>query len=91
MRFAATLTAAGAVPAVVGGLVVWGVSSGTHLERAVAYGFWFAAAFVLLLMALAGRRFVWQRTTMPVPEGWTFLTAAGALTAIGIVIDVAAS
>jgi hypothetical protein len=28
---------------------------------------------------------------MPVPEGWTFLTAAGALTAIGIVIDVAAS
>jgi hypothetical protein len=46
---------------------------------------------VLLVMVIAGRRFVWQRTTMPVPEGWTFLTAAGALTAIGIVIDVAAS
>ena len=91
MRFAATLTAAGTVPAVLGGLIVWAVSGGTRLERAVAYGFWFTAAFVLLLMVLAGRRIVWQRTAMPVPEGWTFLTAAGALTAIGIVIDVAAS
>jgi hypothetical protein len=91
MRFAAALTAAGSVAAVVGGLIVWAVSKGTHLERAIAYGFWFTAAFVLLLMAVAGRRFVWQRTSSPVPEGWTFLTAAGALTAIGIVIDVAAS
>jgi hypothetical protein len=91
MRFAAALTAAGSVVAVIGGLVVWGASSGTRFERAIAYGFWFTAAFVLLLMAIAGRRFIWQRTAMPVPEGWTFLTAAGALTAIGIVIDVAAS
>jgi hypothetical protein len=90
MRFAATLTAAGAVPAVIGGLIAWAASSGTQLERALAYGFWFTAAFVLLLMAVAGRRFVWQRTTLPVPEGWTFLIAAGALTAIGIVIDLAA-
>ena len=91
MRFAAGLTAAGVVPAVLGGLIVWAATSGTRLERAVAYGFWFTAAFVLLLMVIAGRRFVWQRTSMPVPEGWTFLAAAGALTAIGIVIDVAAS
>ena len=91
MRFAAALTAAGSVAAVLGGLIVWAASSGTRLERAVAYGFWFAAAFVLLLMVVAGRRFVWQRTTMPVPEGWTFLTAAGVLTVIGIVIDVSAS
>jgi hypothetical protein len=91
MRFAAALTAAGSVAAVLGGLIVWGASSGTRLERAISYGFWFTAAFVLLLMVIAGRRFVWQRTAMPVPEGWTFLTAAGALTAIGIVIDVAAS
>jgi hypothetical protein len=91
MRFAAALTAAGTVVAVAGGLVVWAASSGTRFERAIAYGFWFTAAFMLVLMAIAGRRFVWQRTTMPVPEGWTFLTAAGALTAIGIVIDVAAS
>jgi hypothetical protein len=91
MRFAAALTAAGSVVAVIGGLVVWAASSGTRFERAIAYGFWFTAAFVLLLMAIAGRRFIWQRTAMPVPEGWTFLTAAGALTAIGIVIDVAAS
>jgi hypothetical protein len=91
MRFAAALTAAGTVAAVLAGLIVWAASSGTRFERAVAYGFWFTAAFVLLLMVLAGRRFVWQRTTVPVPEGWTFVTAAGALTAIGIVIDVAAS
>jgi hypothetical protein len=91
MRFAAALTAAGTVVAVLGGLVVWAASSGTRLERAVAYGFWFTAAFVLVLMVIAGRRFVWQRTRMPVPEGWTFLTAAGALTVIGIVIDVSAS
>ena len=91
MRFAATLSAAGSVVALVGGIIVWAVSSGTRFERAVAYGFWFTAAFVLLLMVLAGRRFVWRRTAMPVPEGWTFLTAAGALTAIGIVIDVTAS
>jgi hypothetical protein len=91
MRFAATLTAAGAVPAVLGGVIVWAESSGTHLERAIAYGFWFTAAFVFLLMAVAGRRFVWRWTTLPVPEGWTFLTAAAALTAIGIVIDIAAS
>jgi hypothetical protein len=91
MRFAAALTAAGTVPAVLGGLIVWAVTNGTRLERAIAYGFWFTAALVLLLMVVAGRRFVWQRTRMPVPEGWTFLTAAGALTVIGIVIDVSAS
>jgi hypothetical protein len=91
MRFAAALTAAGSVAALLGGLILWAVSTGTRFERAVAYGFWFAAAFALLLMAVAGRRFVWQRTAMPVPEGWTFLAAAGALTAIGIVIDGVAS
>lgn len=91
MRFAGALTAAGSVVALVAGIIVWAVSSGTRLERAVAYGFWFTAAFILLLMAIAGRRFVWQRTRMPVPEGWTFVTAAGALTVIGIVIDVTAS
>lgn len=91
MRFAAALTAAGSVVALVAGVIVWAASSGTRFERAVAYGFWFTAAFVLLLMVVAGRRFVWQRTAMPVPEGWTFVTAAGALTAIGIAIDVAAS
>ena len=91
MRFAAMLTAAGSVAAVIGGIIVWAASSGTRFERAISYGFWFAAAFMLLLMAIAGRGFVWRRTAMPIPEGWTFLTAAGALTAIGIVIDVAAS
>ncbi len=57
----------------------------------MAHGFRSTPAFLLPLMLIAGRGFVWQRTSAPVPEGWTFLTAAGALTAIGIVIDVAAS
>ena len=91
MRFAAWLTLAGSIGAVIGGLIVWALSSGILLERALAYGFWFAAAFMLLLMAVATRRLVWRRTRVPVPEGWIFVTAAGALTAIGVVIDVVAS
>jgi hypothetical protein len=91
VRLAATLTLAGAVPAVIGGCIVWAASANLHLERAVAYGFWFAAAFMLLLMGVAGRGFVWRRTNVPVPEGWVFLTASGALTVIGVAIDVAGS
>jgi hypothetical protein len=91
VRVAAVLTLAGAVGAVIGGLVVWLVSSDMRLERALAYGFWFAAALMLLLMLVAGRRTVWRRTSVPVPEGWVFVTAAGALTVVGVVIDVVGS
>lgn len=91
MRVVAALTLAGAVGAVIGGLVVWLAASDLRLERALAYGFWFAAAFMLLLMVVAGRRMIWRRTSVPVPEGWVFVTAAGALTVVGIVIDVVGS
>jgi len=26
-------------------------------------------------MAVAGRKWLWKRTTLPVPEGWIFVTA----------------
>jgi hypothetical protein len=89
VRAAATLTLAGAVPAALGGIVYWAAVGGTRATRAVAYGFWFAAAVLLLAMVLAAQRVVWQRTPVTPPEGWAFVTAAIALTAIGMAIDVA--
>jgi hypothetical protein len=91
MRLAATLTLAAALPAVVGGVIFWEVHGGTLLTRAIAYGFWFAAAAVLVAMMISGQRFVWRRLPVTPPEGWVFLTAAIALTAIGVAIDLAGS
>jgi hypothetical protein len=91
MRLAATLTLAAAIPAVVGGVIFWEVHGGTLLTRSVAYGFWFAAVAVLLAMAVSGQRLVWRRLPVTPPEGWVFLSAAIALTVIGVAIDVAGS
>jgi uncharacterized membrane protein (UPF0136 family) len=90
VRAVVALSLAGALPAAVGGLVFWAAHGGTTLTRSVAYGFWFAAAVVLALMVLAGRRFVWRRTRLPVPEGWVFVGAAAVLTVAGAGIDAAA-
>jgi hypothetical protein len=91
VRAAATLTLAGAVPAAIGGIVYWAAVGGTRATRAVAYGFWFAAAVLMLAMIVAAQRFVWQRTPVTPPEGWTFVAAAVVLIAIGMGIDVAGS
>jgi hypothetical protein len=91
MRAAATLTLAGAVPAAIGGAIFWAAAGGTRATRAIAYGFWFAAAALLLAMVVSAQRFFWQRAPITPPEGWTFVTAAVALTAIGMAIDVAGS
>jgi hypothetical protein len=40
-------------------------------------------------MAVAGRKWLWRRTTLPVPEGWVFVTAAVVLTVVGAGIDAA--
>jgi hypothetical protein len=77
------------VPATVGGLVFWALHGGTNLTRAIAYGFWFAAAAVLTLMVLVGRKWFWRRTNLPVLESWELVASAVALTVIGAVIDVA--
>lgn len=89
MRHVAVLTLAATVPAAIGGIVFWAVHGDTDLTRAIAYGFWFAAAVVLALMVLVGRRWVWRRTSLPVLEGWELVASAAALTVVGAVIDVA--
>jgi hypothetical protein len=91
MRAAATLTLAGAVPAAIGGALFWAAAGGTRATRALAYGFWFAAAALLLAMIVSAQRIVWKRAPVTPPEGWTFVTAAIALTAVGIAIDLAGS
>ena len=91
MRGIAVLTAAGAVVAVVGALIFWAVHSETALTRDIAYGFWFAAAIVLLAMVLAGTKRVWRSTSFRIPEGWVFSSSAVALTVIGVLVDLAGS
>jgi hypothetical protein len=59
------------------------------VTRAIAYGLWFAAAALLAAMALAGRKWFWRRTSMPVLEGWIFVAAAIVLTVAGAAIDAA--
>ena len=87
MRGIVTLSFAGAVPATLGGLVFWAIHGDTTVTRAIAYGLWFASAGLLVLMALAGRKWLWRRTSLPVPEGWVFVTAAVVLTVAGAGID----
>ena len=40
-------------------------------------------------MTLATRKWLWRRTTLAVPEGWVFVTAAVLLTALGAAVDAA--
>ena len=62
------------------------IHGGTSVTRAVAYAFWFAAAFVLLAMAFAGNRAL-RRRGVPHVDGWVFVAAAFVLTGIGAVVD----
>jgi len=87
VRTVAALSVAGAVPAVVGGLVYWGVDGGTKVMHAIASGLWFAAAVLFLGMLATTSKSIWRRTTIAVPEGWMFLSAAVALTAVGVGLD----
>jgi hypothetical protein len=80
---------AGAVPGTIGGIVFWAAHGDTTVTRAIAYGFWFAAAVLLAAMAVATRKILWRRTSLPVPEGWVFVTAAVLLTVAGAGIDAA--
>jgi hypothetical protein len=86
-RFLASCLAAGVLATVIGALfdVLHG---GTTLTRSIAYGFWIASAFALLLMALAGSKRLARRFDLPFIEGWLFLAASILLTAVGIAVDV---
>jgi hypothetical protein len=77
------------VPGVLGGIIFWAAHGDTTATRAIAYGLWFAAAVLLFLMAVAGRKVIWRRTSLPVLEGWVFVAAAVMLTAIGALVDAA--
>ncbi len=89
MRGIVALSLAGAVPATAGGVVFWAIHGDTTVTRAIAYGFWFAAAVLLVLMLAAGSKRLWRRTSLPVLEGWVFVTSAIVLTAVGAAIDAA--
>lgn len=87
MRGVAALSVAGAVPATLGGLIFWAVDGETALTRAVAYGFWLAAAVCIVLMILTGAKVVWRALPVAAYEGWVFTSAAVVLTATGAVVD----
>ena len=91
MREVAALSLVGAVAGAIGGLVFWAAHGQTTLERAIAYGLWIAAALCLALMVVVGRKLVWRRTSLPVPEGWVWVATALVLTVAGAAIDAAAS
>ena len=74
------------VVATVGGALFYAIRGGTTLTRAIAYGFWFVAALVLIAMFVSGSRRL-ARRGLPQVEGWVFVTAAFLLTAIGAVVD----
>jgi hypothetical protein len=87
VRELAALSLAGAVCGVLGGTIFWAVHGGTMLTRSIAYGCWFAATVMLVLTMVAGRKLIWRRTSLPVLEGWVFVSASVVLTAVGAAID----
>jgi hypothetical protein len=87
VRAVATLSLAGTVPALLGGLIFWAVHGGTPLTRAIAYALWFAAAAALLLMVVTGNKRVWRSLPMAAYEGWVFTATAVVLTVVGAVVD----
>lgn len=89
MRGVAVLSLVAAVPAALGGVLFWAAHGDTTLTRSLAYGFWFAAAVVLALMFVVGSRRFYRRTSLPVLEGWVFVTSAIVLTIAGAAIDAA--
>jgi hypothetical protein len=89
-RFLARCLAAG-VLATVGGALFDVLHGGTTLTRAIAYGFWIAAAGALVLMLLASRKRVARAVGLPFVESWVFLTASILLTAVGSLVDVLGS
>jgi hypothetical protein len=87
VREAVAFSLAGAVCAVLGGVIFWAVYGGSSLTRSIAYGCWFAAALTIVLAAVSGQKLIWRRTNLPVLEGWVLYSSAVALTVVGAVID----
>ena len=91
MREVAALSLVGALAGAIGGSVFWAVHGETTPARAIAFALWIAASLYLVLMIVAGRKLIWRRTNLPVPESWVWVTAAVVLTAVGAAIDAVGS
>ncbi len=89
MRAVAALSLVAAVPALVGGVVFWAVHGKTTVTRSIAYGFWFAAALLLLAMVVTGNKRFWRHAKLVPPEGWVFVASSVVLTVAGVAIDAA--
>jgi hypothetical protein len=87
VRQALAVSLAGALCAVLGGVIFWAVHGGSALTRSIAYGCWFAAAITIVLAVVSGQKLIWRRTNLPVLEGWVLYSSAVALTVVGAVID----
>jgi len=74
--------------ATIGGLVLYAFRGGTTVTRAIATGYWVAAAVVLFLSPVWNHRLLRRRGLRPI-DGWAFVGASVGLTCIGAVIDVA--
>ena len=86
-RFVACLLAAAALAAI-GGVLFSVLHGGTTVTRAVAYGFWVAAALTLVGMAGAASKRLARWFDLPFIEGWLFVVASFVLTGVGMVVDV---
>jgi hypothetical protein len=71
----------------IGGALFCAVHGDTTYHRSIAYGWWIAAAAILLAMPLAGSKRVYRRTTLPLIEGWEFVGAAVVLSVAGALLD----
>jgi hypothetical protein len=89
-RFAACLLVVSAL-ATVGGVLFAVLHEGTTVTRAIAYGFWIAAALALVGMAGAASTWLARRFDLPFIEGWLFIAASVLLTGIGVMVDVLGS
>ena len=87
MRSVAAVSLLAAVPAILGGLVLWLLDDAADLTRAVAYGFWVAAALCLVVAAVTTRRIVWRKLPISAYEGWVFTSSAVVLTVVGAIVD----
>jgi hypothetical protein len=87
VREVAVLSLVGTVCGVVGGALFRLANGGPALTRSIGYGCWLAATVLLVLTVVAAQKVVWRRTNLPVPEGWMFVAAAIAVTAVGAVVD----
>jgi hypothetical protein len=85
-RFLACVLAA-ATLATIGGALYDAIQGGMTMTRAIAYGFWVAAALTLVLMALAASNRLARRFDLPFVESWLFVAASVLFIAAGIGID----